>query len=90
MVDFHLNFGDEFYAPEWSDPSWPLDAGQSIYVQVDCWNDADPDFGNVMENHEISGLAYNNISSTTVGAAKLNAVPDDFGRSGEIDYLPVR
>ena len=74
-----LTVGDSHYAPEWSDISWPLPVGTPIYAQVDCWNGATT-YGAVLEDHEIKGEAYNNISdevlsTATFGAADAGAPP---------------
>ncbi len=73
-----LNLNDEFYSEQWSDITWPLELGLPIYVQVDAWNDADPDSGAILESHEMAGDAYNNITSTTVVAGSVRSVPDRF------------
>ena len=66
-----LTVGDIYY---WSDKSvviWPLPAGTQVWAQVDSSN-AETTYGAVLENHEITGGAYNNISgpvsSTSAGS----------------------
>ena len=86
-----LSFGDEFYSTQWSDVSWPLGLDLPVYAQVDAWNDDDPDVGAILENHEILGLAYNNIDSTIVSGGTLSAIPDRVSsRTGVIEGLPSR
>jgi hypothetical protein len=74
-----LTVGDAYYLPEpWSRVSWPLPAGTPVYAQVDSAN-ANTTYGAVLENHELSGGAYNNINSTlsTLGAMGAMAGPAD-------------
>jgi len=68
-----LAVGDAYYVADYSRVSWPLAAGTPVYAQVDAWN-ADTDYGAVRENHEISGGAYNNVSSVMVAAASGKAL----------------
>ena len=58
-----LAVGDAYYQSDYSSFSTPLAAGTPVYVQVDTYN-ADTDYGAVLEGHEISGSAYNNIGRT--------------------------
>jgi len=58
-----LTVGDATYDADRSRVSWPLAAGTPVYIQVDAWN-ASTDYGAVLESHEISGGAYNNIATT--------------------------
>jgi uncharacterized repeat protein (TIGR01451 family) len=67
-----LTVGDAHYAPEWSEISWPLPVGTPIYAQVDCWNGATT-YGAVLEDHEIKGEAYNNISDEVLSTATFGA-----------------
>jgi uncharacterized repeat protein (TIGR01451 family) len=60
-----LIVGDAYYVPEHSRVSWPLAAGTQVYAQVDSL-DAETTYGAVLESHEITGGAYNNIGSTQV------------------------
>jgi hypothetical protein len=82
-------------APEWSDVSWPLPVGTPIYAQVDCWNEATT-YGAVLENHEIRGEAYNNISAEALSTAAFGGAdvgaPPVIGeaRSGSPGSLPRR
>jgi uncharacterized repeat protein (TIGR01451 family) len=57
-----LTVGDAYYRPEpWSQVSWPLAVGTSVYAQVDSYN-VFGDHGAVLELHEFNGEPYNNIS----------------------------
>jgi len=55
-----LTLNGDYYRPDLSNITWPLTTGAQIYVQVDSAN-ADIDYGAVLENHEMTGLPYNNI-----------------------------
>jgi len=68
-----LTVGDAYYVPEHSQVAWPLAEGTPVYAQVDSWN-AVTTYGAVLENHEITGGVYNNISST-VSTAGLAGEP---------------
>ena len=56
-----LTVGDAYYAPEYSQVTWPLAAGTTLYAQADSVN-METTYGAVLENHEILGEAYNNIT----------------------------
>ncbi|KAA3664603.1 MAG: hypothetical protein DWQ04_04845, partial [Chloroflexi bacterium] len=56
-----LTVGDAYYWPSLSNFSGSLAAGTPIYAQVDSANASSVD-GNVAENHEVYGGAYNNIT----------------------------
>lgn len=58
-----LTVDDAYYRSSLSHISWPLAAGTPVYAQVDSAN-AGVWYGAVLETHEISGGAYNNIAST--------------------------
>ncbi len=58
---FTLTLGDAYYWPTLSNFPGGLPSGTPIYVQVDSAHTASA-FGGVLENHEITGLPYNNIS----------------------------
>jgi PKD repeat protein len=62
-----LTHGGLYYRPAESEITWPLAVGTPIYAQVDSAN-ADTTYGAVLENHEITGGAYNNVTQTTVAA----------------------
>ena len=60
-----LTVGGLFYRPQNSNfSSSSIPAGAEIYVQVDSFN-PNTTFGQVEENHEIAGFAYNNIRKIT-------------------------
>ncbi|CAG0935748.1 hypothetical protein TFLX_04598 [Thermoflexales bacterium] len=58
---FTLTLGDAYYWPTLSNFPGGLLPGTPLYVQVDSAHTASA-FGGVLENHEIVGLPYNNIS----------------------------
>jgi hypothetical protein len=70
-----------------------LPVGTVIYVQVDSAN-TQTNYGAVLENHEITGLAYNNIAHTTfiagVMGETLQAPVTDDRPSDFSDHLPPR
>ena len=64
-----LTVGDQYYNAQWSNMSWPLAAGTSVYAQADSAR-TDTGYGAVLEIHEIIGGAYgNNIGSTVSTSA---------------------
>ena len=62
-LTFTLTYSDTYYWPTHSRFYENLAPGTPVYAQVDAWGDAST--GGVLENHEILGEAYNNISMTT-------------------------
>ncbi len=66
---FTLTMGDDYYRPDWSQFPRDLPAGTPVYVQVDSYS-ASTNYGAVLEGHELTAGAYNNISGTvsTLGA----------------------
>jgi uncharacterized repeat protein (TIGR01451 family) len=56
-----LTIGDDYYSPEYSKFPALLPVGTPIYVQVDSAN-VNTTYGAVLEDHEISGEPYNNIT----------------------------
>lgn len=58
-----LTFGDVYYRPDLSQVSFPLAVGTPVYAQVDSVNLLTT-YGGVLESHEITGGAYNNITQT--------------------------
>jgi uncharacterized repeat protein (TIGR01451 family) len=56
-----LTIGDNYYWPELSDFPASLPVGTPIYVQVDSV-DLSTTYGAVLEDHEITGEPYNNIT----------------------------
>jgi hypothetical protein len=69
-----LKVGDEFYVSEYSQVTWPLLPRTPIYAQVDSAN-ALTAHGSVLESHEISGGAYNNISGPAYPTTDGNKLP---------------
>jgi len=67
-----LTVGGAYYKPGYSNVSWPLAVGTEVYAQVDSYN-VGTTYGRVLENHEIRGEAYNNISHVTVQTFDLSA-----------------
>jgi hypothetical protein len=56
-----LTVGDAYYAHEYSQVTWPLAPGTPVYAQVDSANAATT-YGAILESHEITGGAYNNVA----------------------------
>jgi len=72
-----LAVGDTYFLASYSQVSWPLPIGTPVYAQVDSY-DAATNYGAVLENHEITGGAYNNISTVvfaTTGATVTGGKP---------------
>jgi hypothetical protein len=86
-----LTIGDAYYFADLSNFSTPLPIGSTVYAQVDSVNFLTT-YGNVQENHEISGGTYNNISSTTsiAGAADAPTITSGSKASAAKDDLPQR
>ncbi len=59
--------GDAYFWAKLSEMYWPLPAGTPIYAQVDSAN-VDTTYGGVLESHEITGSAYNNIAGPLLSA----------------------
>jgi len=53
--------GDPYFWAEFSEITWPLADGTPVYAQVDSAN-ATTTYGGVLEDHEITGGAYNNVT----------------------------
>ena len=78
-----LTYGDAYYMAAESNFTDTI-AGAQLYAQVDSANSGNP-FGGVVETHEVSGGAYNNIfgpvtATTTLQAPALernNLLPDN-------------
>jgi PKD repeat protein len=60
-----LTIGDAYFWPSISNYPTSLTAGTPIYAQVDSAN-TNTTYGGVLEGHEVSGGAYNNISASQV------------------------
>jgi hypothetical protein len=91
-----LTMGDAYHYPSFCEFPSSLPAGTPIYVQVDS-ADFHTTYGAVLENHEILGGIYNNISgpvSSALGAmsAELAAEPPVKGgrRPSSSHRLPPR
>ena len=68
-----LTTGGPYYVANLSQITWPLSPGTPIYVQVDSAH-AQTTYGGILENHEITGGTYNNISGPVpVTAAAASA-----------------
>jgi len=67
-----LTIGDAYYQPSLSNFPGSLPAGTPVYAQVDS---ADPDttYGVVVENHEITGGTYNNITGPVLSTLNVTA-----------------
>jgi hypothetical protein len=63
-----LTVGDGYYADEYSQVTWPLATGTPVYAQVDSAN-AGTTYGAILESHEITGGAYNNVAGPAYPAA---------------------
>ncbi len=88
-----LTVGGSYYGSDLSDMAWPLPVGTVIYVQVDSAN-TQTNTGGVLENHEITGLAYNNIAQTASIAGVMGetgqAPVTEGGPSDLSEHLPPR
>jgi hypothetical protein len=71
-----LTEGGPYYRPAESDVAWPLAAGTPVYAQVDSAN-TETTVGAVLESHEVTGGAYNNVTGTEVAgsATELDVDP---------------
>ncbi len=66
--------GGDYYHADLSNVSWPLAAGTQVYAQADSAHN-ETSYGGVIENHEIIGGAYNNITGPTTSTDVLNKGP---------------
>jgi uncharacterized repeat protein (TIGR01451 family) len=85
-----LHYGDAYYWDTYSHISWPLSGDAQIYVQVDSAN-TDTTYGAVLENHEMTGGAYNNIRGPASPA--LSGLTEEAGKTEAIipgGHLPPR
>lgn len=60
-----LRLFDPYYVPAYSTLPAQLIPGDVLYVQVDSVNSMTT-YGSVLENHELAGIAYNNISQSVM------------------------
>ena len=65
-----------YYRADKSGMGWPLTAGSEVWAQVDAANE-DTDYGAVLENHEIVGALYNNVTQMpgSVAVGKTDRLP---------------
>jgi hypothetical protein len=56
-----LTVGGAYYRPDKSTMTWPLQGADVVWAQVDSGNQ-NTTYGAVLENHEITGSPYNNVS----------------------------
>ena len=76
-----LRRGDKYYWPTLSKFSGTLPPGTPIYVQVDSANSFTT-YGAVLENHEIAGAFYNNVSGPIfLALSGLGGAPSASDRS---------
>ena len=82
-----------YYVSECSEVAWPLGSGTEVYAQVDS-ADAGTTTGAVLESHEITGGAYNNVAGPVLSTAAVGAHPrvrpDSTRRPGLDALLPIR
>ena len=74
-----LTYGDAYYWPSYSRFSGSLPAGTPVYAQVDSAN-RDTTYGGVLENHEILGGIYNNISGPAFPTLNVMSVGTEIGQ----------
>ena len=86
-----LTVGGDYYATEYSDVSWPLAEGIPVYAQVDSWK-GQSTYGAVIETHEITGGAYNNITGPVLSTASVGGAttPPAQGSAAPPGNLPSR
>lgn len=84
-----LTTGDGFYFGERSSLTFPLAADTQVYAQVDSWN-SDTTYGTVLENHEITGGTYNNITGITVSGTGASLQLAVVHPAGQPANLPPR
>ncbi len=65
-----LSIGDAYYWPDLSRVTWPLPGGAQIYAQVDSYG-PDSTHGLVLENHEMTAGAYNNITGPVLAPVTM-------------------
>jgi hypothetical protein len=73
-----LTVGGDYYVAAYSHVAWPLPVGTQVYAQVDSAN-VETTYGGVLESHEITGGAYNNVAgpfpSTAGDGARMPVEP---------------
>ena len=70
-----LTIGDEYYWPTFSNLTGALAEGTPVYAQADSAS-TDTTYGAVLENHEITGGEYNNVSGPVLSTATFGATGD--------------
>jgi uncharacterized repeat protein (TIGR01451 family) len=86
-ASFTLTVGDAYYWPDYSNVNWPLPVGTPVYVQVDS-ADVTTDYGAILEDHEMIGGPYNNISGPVLSTA--DAIATQGFRMTPHMFVPVR
>jgi hypothetical protein len=90
-----LTTSGDYYWPSKETINWPLSQGDAVYAQVDSVNAATT-YGAVLENHEMTGGPYNNVSGQFtvqgLGAKSLPALSPDEGQQQDLSQtsLPPR
>ena len=84
-----LTIGDAYYRPSLSNFSGTLAAGTPVYAQVDSAQ-AGVSYGAVLENHERTGGAYNNITGPVSPATSIAVELDEEGGARAIELGPER
>jgi hypothetical protein len=86
--------GDYYWWPK-ETINWPLSQGDTVYAQVDSVNAATT-YGAVLENHEMTGGPYNNVSGQftvqSLGTASSPGLSPDEGQQQDLSQtsLPPR
>ena len=62
-----LTIGDQYWSDRYSTFTGAMPAGTEVWAQVDAVN-LDTDYGGVLETHEVTGGAYNNIAYVVLGS----------------------
>ena len=88
-----LTLTDDYFQPDLSVVNWPLPVGTPVYAQVDS-ADANTNYGSVLENHEVLGGPYNNVSQTVSTSGASDAAVPPAANSSQLvpatGYLPRR
>ncbi|MDY7076473.1 MAG: hypothetical protein SXV54_06060, partial [Chloroflexota bacterium] len=83
-----LTIGDGYYWPEYSNFPGSLPVGTPIYVQVDS-ADASTNYGAVLEDHEMVGGRYNNISGPVFSTSATSEEAMGAGSPSTDDHPPA-
>jgi hypothetical protein len=88
-----LRINDPYYVEGESNvDTWPLPVGTTLYVQVDSY-DPGTTHGMVLESHEVTGQAYNNIYgpvSSTAAASAGSMPPIEYSKPVSSGTPPPR